>query len=36
MKRCPHCKEEMDEDLAEEGFCDQCGEEFDISELNED
>jgi rRNA maturation endonuclease Nob1 len=29
MKRCPNCHEEMDEDLAEEEICSECGEEFD-------
>jgi predicted amidophosphoribosyltransferase len=26
---CPHCGDEMDEDLAEEGICSECGEELD-------
>ena len=25
----PHCEQEIDEDLAEEGFCSECGEEVD-------
>lgn len=29
MKKCPHCQEEMDEDLEEAGFCSECGEELD-------
>ena len=28
MKRCPNCEEEMDEDLAEEGICSECGLTF--------
>ncbi len=31
--RCPHCDEEMDEDLAQEGICSECGDEFDESDL---
>ncbi len=25
----PHCGQEIDEDLAQEGFCNECGEEVD-------
>lgn len=35
-KRCPHCDEEMDENLAEEGICPECGEEFDETDIKED
>ncbi len=28
-KICPHCEQEMDEDLAEEGICGECGEEVE-------
>ena len=34
--KCPHCDHEMDVDLAQEGICDACGEEFDPSELEEE
>ena len=36
MKKCPHCGEEMDEDLTEKGICSECGEEFDQNETEED
>ena len=34
--RCPKCGAEMDVDLAQEGICSECGEEFDQSELEEE
>ncbi|GEM_PF-3463983 len=36
MKLCPKCGTEMDIDLAQEGICSECGEEFDHSELEEE
>lgn len=29
MKRCPNCSEEIRNDLAREGFCDHCGQDFE-------
>ncbi len=31
--RCPHCREEMDDDLMQEGICSECEEEFDDEDL---
>jgi uncharacterized Zn ribbon protein len=37
MKKCPNCDaEDIDEDLAEEGICSECGEEFDADEAEDD
>jgi hypothetical protein len=39
MKCCPNCEaDDIDEDLAEEGICSECGEEFDEedAEFDED
>lgn len=30
---CPHCEQEMDEELAEEGICSACGKRFNECEL---
>lgn len=32
-KICPHCEQEMDEDLAELYVCSECWNEFDDSDL---
>ena len=34
--KCPHCDAEMDEDIAQEGICSECGEEFDPNALEAD
>ncbi len=37
MKRCPNCgADDMDEDLAEEGLCSECCEEFDKDEADDE
>ena len=37
IKRCPNCKsEDIDENLAEESICSECGEEFDESDNEDD
>ncbi len=35
-KKCSHCNQEMDEDLAEEGICSECGEKFDEADIKDD
>lgn len=30
---CPHCEQEMDEELAGEGVCSACGKRFNECEL---
>ena len=32
-KICPHCEQEMDEDLAEFNVCSECWNEFDDADL---
>ena len=32
-KICPHCEREMDECLAEYGYCSECCEAFDEDDL---
>ena len=32
-KMCPHCEQEMDEDLAEFKVCSECWNEFDDADL---
>jgi len=34
-KICPHCEQEMDEDLAELNICSECGQEFTDCDLEE-
>lgn len=37
MKRCPNCdSKDLDEDLAEEGFCSECGEELESEDDHTD
>ena len=32
-KICPHCEQEMDEDLADVFICSECGCDFDAADL---
>ncbi len=34
--KCPHCGKEMDEDLAQKGFCSKCEKEFNPNDLEEE